>query len=232
LTRVAIHQPEYFPWPGFLAKAKRADVFVLLDNVQFDRASLQHRCKVVGANGVHWLTIPFVHRFPQTIDEVAFSDDRWRVRHWKSLQADYGRVPGWKTCAPVMEAYFARTFERMVDATAASVELLLGAFGVTTRVVRASSLAARGEKGELVLAICRELGATTYLSGRTGAAYLDHERFAAGGVAIEVQRYTPGALTRQRPIADAELRGVSALDAWFYLGDAAPRYLPEEPCAS
>ena len=227
MTRVAIHQPEYFPWPGLLAKARNADIFVLLDNVQFDRASLQHRSKIAGANGVHWLTIPFVHKFPQRIDEVAPVDDRWRVKHWKSLVADYARAPGWKSASAMLEPFFARSYERVVDAASASLELLFAAFAVTTRVVRASTLAASGEKGALVLAICQELGASTYLSGRTGATYLDHETFAAHGVTIEVQKYSPAPYARTRPLADDEARGLSALDAWVHLGGEATSYLQE-----
>src|SRR5258706_9633812 len=99
MTTVAIHQPEYFPWLGFLDKAHRADAFVLLDSVQFDRAYLQHRAKVIGANGVQYLTIPFVHRFPQRIDEVAPANDRWRVKHWKTLSACYRRAARWDEAA-------------------------------------------------------------------------------------------------------------------------------------
>jgi hypothetical protein len=90
---VVIHQPEYFPWLGFLDKARQADVLVLLDSVQFDRSSLQHRAKIVGANGPLWLTMPYVHRFPQRIDEVELAADRWSVKHQKSVQACYGRAP-------------------------------------------------------------------------------------------------------------------------------------------
>ena len=227
MTRIAIHQPEYFPWPGFLDKARRSDVFVLLDNVQFDRSSLQHRTKVAGANGVHWLTIPFVHKFPQQIDEVAFVDDRWRAKHWKSLVADYARAAGWKSAAGFLEPFYAAEYATVIDVAIASIDLLRAAFGVTTPVVRASSLSARGEKGMLVLAICRELGAKTYLSGRTGATYLDHEVFADHGVNIEVQSYRPRPYARSRDLAADDARGLSALDAWVHLGGEAAGYLQE-----
>ena len=34
---VTIHQPHYLPWLGYFAKMDQADVFVLLDNVQFKK---------------------------------------------------------------------------------------------------------------------------------------------------------------------------------------------------
>ena len=88
--------------------------------------------------------------------------------------------------------------------------------------MRASELAARGEKGDLVVAICRELGAGRYLSGRSGAGYLDQDALAGFGVELVVQRFTMPAYPRQRDIAGDEARGISALDAWLNLGAAAP----------
>ncbi len=229
MTAVAIHQPEYFPLLGYLAKARRADVFVLLDDVQFDRSSLQHRARVAGAGGLTWMTIPFVHRFPQRLDEVEVADARFPIKHWKTLAACYGRAPGWGHAAPRVEALLAAAPRRLLDATVPSVTLLFEAFGVRTKVVRSSALRARGDKAELVLSICRELGATRYLSGRTGAGYLDAEVFRAAGIAIDVVSYAAPDYPRVRPLPE-DARGLSALDAWFHLGADAPAIFdPEAP---
>ena len=37
---VAIHQPLYFPWLGYLDRMARSDLFVVLDHVQFERRAL------------------------------------------------------------------------------------------------------------------------------------------------------------------------------------------------
>lgn len=230
MTTVAIHQPEYFPWLGFLDKARRADVLVLLDHVQFDRSSLQHRAKLAGPNGPFWLTIPFVHRHPQRIDEVAFADDRWRVKHERSVLQAYARAPGLAAAAPRLAAFFAGAYARVVDAAVASVELLLDAFAARPpRVVRSSTLGAVGERADLVLDVCRRLEATRYLSGRTGATYLDAGVLAAAGVTLEVQQFTRPDYPRPRPLAPEDARGLSALDAWLCLGDDAPALLRSSP---
>lgn len=228
MKTIAIHQPEYFPWLGLLDKSRQVDAFVHLDDVQFDRSSLQHRAKVLGPNGVFWLTIPYVHRFPQRIDELAFADARWATKHLKSIQQAYSRAPGWKSAQPVIEAFFKGPHGRVADATIASVEMLWDAFGVRPKeVVRASQLGVAGERAELVKAICKAMGATRYLSGRTGASYLPVDEFAADGIEVVVQSFTPRPYPH-REVEEAELRGLSALDAWLNLGDAAPRYFQEE----
>ena len=37
----SIHQPQYLPWLGYLDKIDQADLFILLDTVQFARRSWQ-----------------------------------------------------------------------------------------------------------------------------------------------------------------------------------------------
>lgn len=215
---IAIHQPEYFPWLGFLDKAQRCDAFVLLDSVQFDRSSLQHRAKVLGPNGVTWLTIPFVHKFPQRIDEVTFADPRWATKHWKTLQACYGRAAGWKEAAPRLEAFFTAPYASMVEATVASVQLMFEVFAVKPpEIVRASALEAAGKKAELVRDIVRQLGGTRYLSGRTGASYLEEEGLGEE-IEVLVQSFTAPEYPRRSSLPAEELRGMSALDAWLNLG--------------
>ena len=218
---VAIHQPEYMPWLGLLDKAKRADLFVFLDHVQFNRASLQHRARIIGQAGPEWLTIPFVHRFPQRIDEVAVADGLWPERHAEAIRVAYGRAPSFDDVAPWLDAFFAIKSERVADAAIESMRLLFNAFGVATATVRSSGLDVPGAKSALVLGICQRLGATRYLCGPTAAKhYLDHDAFAAAGIAVDVQEFAfpdyDGA-----PAVDGWRHGLSALDAWMYLGDRA-----------
>jgi hypothetical protein len=40
----AIHQPNFFPRLSTLAKLFTADIWVVLDDVQFARRDYQHRC--------------------------------------------------------------------------------------------------------------------------------------------------------------------------------------------
>jgi len=44
--RVAIHQPHYLPWLGYLHRMAQADLFIVLDHVQFGAATTRtaRRC--------------------------------------------------------------------------------------------------------------------------------------------------------------------------------------------
>ena len=43
---VAIHQPHYLPWLGYLHRMAQADLFVVLDHVQFERRNRQNRSQI------------------------------------------------------------------------------------------------------------------------------------------------------------------------------------------
>jgi hypothetical protein len=69
-----------------------------------------------------------------------------------------------------------------------------------------------------LVAICRTVGADTYMAGRDGARYLDAEQFAAAGIAVSTQRY-------EHPVYDQGAGEfapfLSALDLLLRQGDEA-----------
>ena len=48
---LAVHQPQYLPWSGSFDKMDQADLFVLLDTVQFEKNGWQNRNKIKTAQG-------------------------------------------------------------------------------------------------------------------------------------------------------------------------------------
>ena len=48
------HQPEYFPWLGFIAKAQLADVYYIVDTVQYMKEHWHSRNKIRKKDGGLW----------------------------------------------------------------------------------------------------------------------------------------------------------------------------------
>lgn len=223
--KVAIHQPEYFPCLGLLHKLRAADAVILLDDVQFKRDSLQQRCKIAKpGGGVQWLSIPIVHAHPQKICDVRAVDASWAPRHLAKLRAVYGSAPGFACARPAFEQLLAAPSEHVAEIATASMLLLMKAFGTAPPpppFVKSSELKAKGHKGELVLDLCRKIGAKAYLTGKGGAGYLDAEAFAAAGIEIELCTFEAPRYRDEQP----EDPGLSALDAWLHLGDRCKEVL-------
>jgi len=70
------------------------------------------------------------------------------------------------------------------------LELARNWLRITKPIVRASSLGLAGQKTDRILAMCRAVGARTYLTGRGGSTgYLDVDAFARAGVGLVWQRF-------------------------------------------
>jgi hypothetical protein len=192
VTAVAIHQPHYLPWLGYLAKWAAADVFVFLDTVQYTKNGWQNRNRIKTATGPQWLTVPVHAKLGMGIDEVPVAGTQpWAARHRRAIEHAYAGAPYLARHRAALERFYAEPWERLTPLALASAEWLARAIGVTPPVRRASSLGPMpDEPTERLIAICDAVGADTYLAGRDGATYMNLARFEAKGIRVLYQSYT------------------------------------------
>ncbi|MGH7579766.1 MAG: WbqC family protein [Gemmatimonadales bacterium] len=227
--RVGIHQPQYLPWLPYLRKAAKCDLFILLDSVAFQKNGLQNRNRIKGASGPLWLTVPVRHELGQAIRDTRIDNrSNWRRKHWTTLQQHYARTPGFAAHGAELGTLYEREWDNLCDLNLAALRLLFRWYGVRVELARSSEMEARGKGSELVLNLCREAGATTYLSGLGGKDYLDEASFSRAGIELV---YEPPEVVAPYPQAhpDAGFVGdLSAIDLLFNCGDDWPRYLNQE----
>jgi hypothetical protein len=198
-VKVAIHQPQYLPWLGYLAKWAAADVFVFLDTVQYEKNGWQNRNRIRTADGAHWLTVPVHAHLGTPIAEVAIDTTQpWRARHIRAIEHAYTRAPYLATYQAGLHALLDRDWAQLAPLAVASAEWLARAAGITTPARLASALAVEdGDATGRLVAICKTLGADTYLAGGHGARYMDVAQFRAAGITVLYQRYEHPVYTQQ-----------------------------------
>lgn len=227
--KVAIHQPHYLPWLGYFAKWASADLFVFLDTVQYEKNGWQNRNRIKTPDGPRWLTVPVKAHLGMTVSVVPIDTSQpWRARHLRSIENAYAKAPRWSRYRDALQGFYAREWERLAPLAVDSARWLADALGVSTPVRLASDLAVsdgpRPDATARLVAICRAVGADTYLAGRDGARYLDAEQFAAAGIVVSTQRY-------EHPVygqgGGEFVPFLSALDLLLMQGDEALRILRE-----
>jgi hypothetical protein len=187
---LAAHQPQYLPWLGYFDKMDQADVFVLLENVQFKKNEWQNRNRIRTAVGWQWLTVPVRHCFPQTIAEVEI-DDRtaWTRKHLQALKQNYGRAPHVDALMPQLEAALESPGSHLAPLNIGLIDLVTGVLGIDTPTVLGSDVPAREEPNARLIDLCRALQADIYLSGAGAHEYLDVDAFAAAGIEVRFQAF-------------------------------------------
>lgn len=175
--KIAICQPTYLPWLGYFDLIDQVDVFVLLDSVQFQRQSWQHRNRIKTPSGLRWLTVPvmFRGRFGQLINEVQIRDGEFWRHHLRAIELNYRRTP-------FFDRYFEDLSARIRTASSSPalmaeldirlIEWFMNVLGIRTKVLLSSDLGRPGKRIELLANICTSLGGNQYVSPVGSAAYL------------------------------------------------------------
>lgn len=198
--RVAIHQPQYIPWLGYFDKIHQADIFVLLDDVQFKKNEWQNRNRIRNTNEWQWLTVPVCHKFGQNINEVLVNNNgHWRQKHKNALWQNYQRAAYFRLYEGDLMDMYEKSWDKLVDINIAFIELCVRLLGIKTPIMRASRMDISSARTQRLVDICQCLGANRYLSGQDGPSYMDMSLFQQACIHVDVQHYQCPQYTQAPP---------------------------------
>ena len=225
---VTIHQPSYLPWVPFLEKGLRSDVYVLLDNVQFEKNSEQNRNRIKTAQGATWLTVPVSRQLHTLIPDVRISQAQqgWNRKHRRTIEQNYRTAPHFDMVAPGLYGILDRDWTSLLELNVAIDRLFLELAGFSGRILPASEIHTEGANWRNVLEICQALGADTYLSGAASVDYMYLPAFDEVGIKVLFQQYHHGEYPQRYPKVGFVPR-LSALDLFMNVGvgDAARDFI-------
>lgn len=192
---VSMHQPAYLPWLGYFHKIAVSDVFVVFNTTQFEKGSFINRNRINGPNSPFWLSVNIKRDLPfgeNLINRTKINNCvKWQWKHWKAICGSYAKTPYWSEYGPLLEPfYLSRRWELLDELCLEMLHFFLDALNIKTKIIRSSILPSfDSKKSELVLDICKYLGATIYLSGTHGRGYLDKESFHAEQISVCYQNF-------------------------------------------
>jgi hypothetical protein len=192
---VSIAQPAYLPWLGYFDRIAKSDLHIVLDSVQMERNtknSFTMRNRVRTASGPVWLTVPVRRAASEEealIRNAVIDGPHWARKHWQTLRLAYGRAPCYEYGRAALEPVYQQTWSALNDLLDASTARLLEALGIATPLRHSGDLGVSSRKSQLVLDLCRAVGATVYLSGPFGRDYLDLAGFERAGIEVRFHDY-------------------------------------------
>ena len=217
--KVSIAQPAYLPWAGYFNRISKSDVHVILDHVQFEKNSVVNRNKIRTAEGWNWLTVPIKTsgKFGcLSIESLQIDNSRgWAQKHWRSIQQSYRKSEFFGLYGDFFEDIYSREWNLLVDLTSELNKFLCTSLNMEWTPIQSSQLNLTSKKSELVLDICKSIGADEYLSGPFGRDYLDVESFKESNINVIYHDYAQPSY-RQRHGAFVE--NMSVIDLLFNCG--------------
>ena len=188
--KVAIHQPYYFPYPGFFHKISISDIFVVMDKTQFDK-TFGNRNKIIIPGGWTWITVPILkeHKFsPSNLVEIN-NEMPWKERQWKQIQRSYNNSKFFKLYKDYFENIFNREWKMLLDLNLETLEKTFEWLGLKIEIIKESELKAKGASTERLINICKEVGADTYVSGVGAREYMEEKLFEKHNIKLSYQKY-------------------------------------------
>jgi hypothetical protein len=224
--RVAIVQSSYIPWKGYFDLIASVDEFVLYDDAQFTRRDWRNRNQIKTPSGPRWLTIPVLAkgRFEQRVRDTVVSDPHWPQRHWRSIQANYARAPHFPAYRDALEGlWLGSEEERLSLINHRLLSGLCSLLGIRARFSWSMDYTLEDERTARLVGICRQAGATTYVTGPSARAYLDERKFHDAGIVVEYADYA--GYPEYAQLYPPFLHQVSVVDLLVHTGPDARRYM-------
>jgi hypothetical protein len=224
--RVAISQSNYLPWKGYFDLINSVDEFILFDDMQYTRRDWRNRNRIKTPQGTCWLTIPtdVKGKYFQKICETKVSDPGWATDHWKSIRQFYSRARYFQDYHKVLEELYLGCDETSLSSiNYRFLKAFCGLLGIATVLTWSMQYTMPEGKTERLVGICKQAGATTYLSGPAAKDYIEPELFASEGIELVYFDYAGYAPYNQ--LYPPFVHEVSMVDLLLNEGSNAPQFM-------
>jgi hypothetical protein len=217
---VAIHQPNFVPWLGYFYKILRADVFVLLDDVQYTKNGFINRNRIKTPQGELWLTIPAAPKLDTLIKDVTVSDKNWTIKSLKTIKANYARAKHFGEVFDLVQKAIEPSPADLCGTNIRLIRALIDVLDLPCRIVEASTCPSDRKSDERLVDLVKAFGGDTYLSGYGGRNYQSEATFEQAGIACRYYDFKPSVYPQ---LWGDFIPGLSILDCLFNCGFAGTR---------
>lgn len=218
---IAIHQPNFLPWLGYFYKILNADIFVIIDNVQFVKNSICNRNKIKDPNGnPFWITVPVRRSKGLMINfnelEINYAPN-WQKKIIKQIESAYHKTLYFKSYFSEFENIIKEEYVNLAQLNIILIKQACSILQINTPIYISSETGIDfGKKNEMLVNITNYFEGTVYFSGRGAKKYNDEELFKKNNIEL---RYTDFQHPVYSQIGNKFIPNLSIIDLLFNCGE-------------
>ncbi len=188
--KISIHQPQYLPWIHYFKKILISDIFIFLDNVQYQKNSLINRNQLYN-NRNFWLTIPIKSPSNKKICEVKIDNSKnWKKKHLDTIKNIYSKKINFQFFLEYLLPIYSKNYEYLADFNIELIQSILkNYFKKNIKIYRQKNIITNEKGSKLIVEICKYFGANFYISGKGGKNYLDEDSFLLNNINLQYLDY-------------------------------------------
>lgn len=222
--KIAVLQSNYIPWKGYFDIIAAVDEFILYDDMQFTKNDWRNRNQIKTPQGVQWISIPVGQCIDRRIRDVELPNNKWKVKHWKTLENNYRRAPHFEEIASIFKPlYLDSVFSHLSQLNRCFIESVCNYLGIKTAISNSWDYAVNEGKTERLVDLCLQSAASEYISGPAARDYIEDKLFAEQGIKLTWFDYS--GYPEYPQLWGEFVHGVSILDLLFNCGKSSPHYM-------
>lgn len=216
VKRLVIHQPNFLPRLKILQKIAKADLWVILNDVQYAQREWQNRSVLRylnEANRTFWLSIPVYkptgrNSLIQSIRICNYNHSKNQI--YKTIYYTYRSSKYWNWIDNYLSEIFTTPTDSLAHFSTRTTLACFSLLGIPKPTIWSSSFNTTGTKTTKLINICKTLGTKIYISGSGGRSYLNENEFKKTGIRIEWQLWSNPNLVNNKDFPD--YRNISFID--------------------
>jgi|SRR5579872_5295106 len=227
--KVAIHQPQYFPYGGFFHKLSLSDLYVVMDDAQYDKR-FTNRNRIIAPGGPVWISVPInkTQRFAPNLEVEINNDMRWQNLHWRRLELSYNKSRFFQLYKGYFEQLYKKEWKMLFDLDLETLGQVISWLGLKIEIVRESELGVLSRSTERLVDVCKAVGADTYIAGSGSKNYMDESVFERNNITVEYQKWVPVPYRQHLAKEGQFIPNLSIIDMLANLGPDTSKVLSGE----
>ncbi|MDC3284943.1 WbqC family protein [Flavobacteriaceae bacterium] len=217
MKKISIHQPHFLPWLGYFNKIIHADMFVVLEQVQYRKNYFQNRCKIKGNNKDLWLSLPVKKSSSSLIRDVELINNKKdRLKIIKTLMQYYSKTKYFDNYFQEIKEILLNDELKLSRLNNQLLKKFLDILKIDTEIKFCKDFTENQDPNLRLIEICKNSNSDTYISGVGGKNYLDISLFEKNNIKVQFQNFNSNIEYSQ--VGDSFLPGLSILDVLFNVG--------------
>jgi hypothetical protein len=218
---IAIHQPNYLPWLGYFAKIFAADVFVLLDDVQYSKKSVGAKNYILSKDEKKTplsVSVKMSNGAFQNYNQLQIEyNTNWHIKHINKIKDAYCKTNFYKEYFEQLDNILRKKHQYLSELNIEIILWLLTLLQNKTEIEISSKLQlpSLDDKNKRNIQICKHFNADVYLSGQGAKKYNVENEFIYAGIKLNYQQFNHPIYKQSSKVFNENL---SILDALFNIG--------------
>lgn len=219
--KVAIMQPYFMPYIGYISLIKHSDVFILFDPVQFIRHGWIERNRILKQNeGWLYIQVPLLKSGRDTLIQDCLIDNSkdWKNKILSQLQIYKKKTPYYYKTVQLVNEIFEGEYDTITSLNKTCLEKVCTYLGFPKELPIFSQMGMEietpNDPDEWALNICKKLeGDIHYINPIGGLEFFDTGKYTNNNIEISFQKMIPVHYDQQRQSFEY---GLSIIDVMMY----------------